>query len=185
MTDRRDIVGSLRTGLAWGLLALVAALALVSVGVPALTGATPLAVLTGSMSPTLPTGTLVVVRPVPMEQIQLGDIVTYQIVPGDPAVVSHRVVEVHSVSDGTFEFITQGDDNTAPDPAPVRQEQVKGVVWYSIPLLGWVSIAVGSHGAWLAPLAGVALLAYASVLIGSGVLARSRRTGAASAALPD
>src|SRR4051812_2473259 len=174
-SEKRGIWAALRLGLGWGLFSLVAGLGLAAVVVPAATGSTPLTVLTGSMEPTLPVGTLVVVRPTPVEQISLGDVLTYQIEPGKPAVVSHRVIEVHSLSTGATEFITQGDNNDAPDAAPVTAAQIKGTVWYSLPLVGWVSIAVGQYGAWLAPLGGVLLLAYAAVLIGSSLIGRARK----------
>ncbi|WP_210506418.1 signal peptidase I [Naasia sp. SYSU D00057] len=183
--EKHGVWRALRLGLGWGLLALVAGLGIAAVGVPAVTGSTPLAVLTGSMEPKLPVGTLVVVRPTPPEQIRLGDVITYQLEPGQPAVVSHRVIEVHSISDGRLEFVTQGDNNSAPDATPVQAAQVKGTVWYSLPLVGWASIAVGHYGVWLAPLVGIGLLAYAAVLIGGSLLGRARAAKAGPAPLAD
>jgi signal peptidase len=178
----RSLARALRRGIGWGLLAVVAGLAVLVIGIPVATGSTPLTVLTGSMEPTLPPGTLVVVRPTPAREIGLGDVLTYQIEPGKPAVVSHRVVEVRSVSNGTTEFITKGDNNNAADPAPVQEAQIKGTVWYSIPLVGWASIAAGQYRAWLLPLVGVALLGYAAAMIGSGLLAKARAARGARAA---
>src|SRR5699024_4363913 len=54
----RAIVG----GLSIGVLLLVLGLGLLVVGVPAIVGGIPLTILTGSMTPTLPPGTLVVVK---------------------------------------------------------------------------------------------------------------------------
>ena len=72
-------------------LAAVAAIAL-AVVVPRLGGATPYTVLTGSMRPGMPPGTLVVVRPIEPDQIATGMVVTYQLRSGDPTVVTHRVL---------------------------------------------------------------------------------------------
>lgn len=179
----RGLWQALRAGLGWGLLALVAGLGVAVIAVPAATGSVPLAVLTGSMEPTLPVGTMVVVRPTPVDEIRLGDVLTYQIVSGQAAVVSHRVIEIRNLSTGSREFITQGDNNNAPDPMPVTPDQIKGRVWYSLPAVGWLSIAVGSYGSWLAPVAGGALLLYAGGLFISSLIGRARR--ARSAALTD
>jgi len=161
---------ALWTGLCGGLLALVVLLALVAVVVPRAAGATPLTILTASMEPSLPPGTLIVVKPTPVEQIAVGDVVTYQMRPGRPDVVSHRVVGVTLKSDGTRTFTTKGDSNSAADPA-VLPKQVRGVLWYSIPLLGYVStLVVGGSASWLVPAAGLALLAYAAYLLVAGAI---------------
>ena len=57
----------------------VGATLLVALVVPRLAGATPYVVLTGSMQPKMPPGTLVVARPVDPMSIAPGDVVTYQI----------------------------------------------------------------------------------------------------------
>jgi signal peptidase len=172
----------LRTSVGWALLALVAGLGIVVVGVPALTGSTPLTVLTSSMEPTLPPGTLVVVRPTSVGDIRIGDVVTYQLTPNKPAVVSHRVIEVRSISTGETELITRGDNNGAADPSPVTSGQVRGIVWYSVPLVGWLSLLIGQHGSWLMPVVGAALLAYAAFLGLSSLAVRRRKSRKAAAA---
>jgi signal peptidase I len=174
----RSLWGYLRIGLTWGFVALVAALGAVTLVVPAAVGATPLAVLTPSMEPTLPVGTLVVVKPTPVQEIRLGDVITYQIKPGEPAVVTHRVVEVRSISTGDIEFLTKGDNNDATDPTVVTAPQLKGKVWYSVPLAGFISMAVGaSLGPIVVPLVGVLLLGYAGYTVISGIVASKRKKG--------
>jgi signal peptidase len=174
----------LRLGLGWGLLGLVAGLGVLVIGLPAATGSTPLTVLTGSMEPTLPPGTLVIVKPTAPQDIRLGDVLTYQIRPGKPEVVSHRVVEVRSISDGSVEFLTKGDNNGAVDPAPVTAAQIKGTIWYSVPWVGWASIAVGGKlSGLLVPIAGIGLLGYAGALIFSALFGKKKR-GARHRATP-
>ena len=102
-------------GLSAGLLALMVALAAAVIVIPALVGGVPLTVLTGSMEPTLPPGTLVVVKPTPVQDIRVGNVLTYQIHSGEPAVVSHRVLSRSVSTDGTTTFITKGDNNDSPD----------------------------------------------------------------------
>ena len=105
------LLHALGLGLGVGLVLLVAALAVVLVVLPRATGSTPLTVLTSSMEPGLPPGTLLVVRPTPVEQVRVGDVVTYQIASGRPEVITHRVTGVESATDGSLGFVLQGDAN--------------------------------------------------------------------------
>ena len=107
--------------------------------VPRLFGATPYTVLTGSMTPNLPPGTLVVVRPVDPAQIDTDSVITYQLASGRPEVVTHRVIDVRSDLTGQVEWRTQGDANGAADPEWIREEQVRGELWYAVPHLGHVT----------------------------------------------
>ncbi|WP_139195965.1 signal peptidase I [Curtobacterium sp. MCBA15_009] len=162
-------------GLGVGLLLLLAGLAAVLVVVPKATGSVPLTVLTESMEPTLPPGTLLVVRPTPPDDIAVGDVVTYQAVSGEQALVSHRVVAVARSSDGASTFTTKGDANAEAD-APVSSAQVRGVVWYSVPVVGYVNQAVNGARGWLVPTVAVALIAWGAVLVTRGVTAAVRRS---------
>ena len=94
------------------------------------------------MSPTYDPGSVVVVRPVPTEELQIGDAITFQERSGDPTVVTHRIVSIAFAGDGTRQFITQGDANGAVDPEPVREVQVRRKVWYSAPLVGYAATAL-------------------------------------------
>lgn len=177
----RGLLHYLGVGLSAGLLAIVLGVAALVVVVPWVSGAVPLTVLTSSMEPHLPPGTLVVVRPAATEDIRVGSIVTYQIESGKPAVVTHRVVEVLSSTDGTTRFVTQGDNNPQPDPQPVVPEQIKGTVWYSVPLLGYLAQGVNGEGrSWLVTVAALALLAYSGYTIASGIRGRKRKAAARS-----
>ena len=128
---------------AWMVMAAVALVLAVSVVVPRLAGATPYTVLTGSMEPTMPPGTLVVVKPVDADSIGIGSVITYQLESGKPAVVTHRVVSQGVDGTGEFVFRTKGDANDAVDAGPVRPVQVRGEVWYSVPYLGKLNGLVG------------------------------------------
>lgn len=178
-TGLRGLAQALLLGLSIGVLGLVVALAALLVVVPKATGSTPLTVLTSSMQPTFPPGALVVVRPVDTGLVEPGDVLTYQLESGEAAVVTHRVVEVVSTSDGMRSFVMRGDANGSVDADPVMPVQVKGAVWYSLPLVGWVAQAVGGEGrGWGATAVGVVLCLYSVVALGTGVR-RRRRAGAA------
>ena len=120
----------------WLVLGLAVAVVGAAVVVPRLTGSTPMTVLTGSMAPSYPPGTLVVVRPVAAEDIAIGDPITYQLRSGEPTVVTHRVVGIGYDGTGERVFSTQGDANESPDAVPVKPVQVRGEVWYAVPWFG-------------------------------------------------
>ena len=87
---------------------------------------------TGSMSPTMPTGSAAVVRDIPAAQIAVGDVVTVQR-PGAALPVTHRVVAVAldpAVAGGRVVTL-KGDANATPDLDPYELTKAKVVVAYS------------------------------------------------------
>ncbi|WP_433674490.1 signal peptidase I [Microbacterium gorillae] len=157
------------------ILVVVLAIAAAAIVVPALTGSTALTVLTSSMTPNLPPGTLIVVRPTDPDDIHPGDVVTYQLRSDEPEVVTHRVIQRTALADGQLIFITQGDANPMPDETPVQEVQIRGTLWYAVPYLGWVSAwLTGPWKTWAIPLAAFLLFGYALVLVLSHVRDRRR-----------
>ena len=128
---------TLRTGAAALGLAAFAVVAFVTVS-STLLGAQPpmLAVASGSMSPALVRGDLVVVQHVPPAEIQVGTIIVFSS-PCLPGPTIHRVVARTVSSTGTVAFTTQGDANPAPDPCPVSYDEVKGRVVGVVPGIGY------------------------------------------------
>jgi signal peptidase len=149
----------------WAVLIVCGLLIIGFVLVPRLTGSTPYTVLTGSMRPSMPPGTTVVVKPLPFSEIKVGDVITYQISSGEPEVVTHRVIGVNVTQDGV-RLETKGDANPIADPSLVREEQVRGKVWYWLPVIGYVTNGVTSDTrTWLAQGLGVGLIGYAIVTL--------------------
>lgn len=72
--------------------------------------------LTGSMSPHIRPGDVIVDTPLALSDLRTGQVVTYHIPVGDHEVVSHRVIEVQRPAPGVVNIRTQGDANPAPDP---------------------------------------------------------------------
>lgn len=140
----RAVLSGAGAGLSAGVLALVLGLAALVVVVPRLLGGVPLTVLSGSMEPSLPVGSLAVVLPVDPHEVRVGDIVTYLPNPEDPTAVTHRVMAIAHHQDGSRTFTTQGDANAAPD-APVSEEQVRARLAYAVPLLGYVNDALNGE----------------------------------------
>lgn len=112
---------------------LVALLALLLVGARILKLQT-FVVLSGSMEPYYHVGSIIYVKEVPPESLQVGDDISFRI--SENTVATHRIVEV--LQDGSsLRFRTKGTANTTTDE-PVPQNQVLGKVVGTIPLLGYL-----------------------------------------------
>ncbi|MCR2793301.1 signal peptidase I [Microbacterium sp. zg.Y625] len=183
-TRDRSLLQQVGVSLSASLLILLLGIAVAVVGLPAVVGGTAMTVLTQSMEPRLPPGSLVVIKPTPVDDIAVGDVITYQIRSGEAAVVSHRVVS-KTYADGELTFITKGDNNAAVDPEPVQAVQIRGTLWYSLPLLGWVNNALrGSDRTVVLAVAAGGLFLYAAGSVGSVVREKRRaRTADAAAAI--
>lgn len=120
------------------LLTLAALLGVVVLGITVtahVTGLRPLVVKSGSMEPTISTGGMVLVRTVPADQIQVGDVVAVD--RPDNTRVTHRVVAV--IHQGaTAQLTLKGDANEDPDPQPVVVDSA-GKLVLSVPSIGRVS----------------------------------------------
>jgi signal peptidase len=98
--------------------------------VPDLFGYQIYVVETGSMIPTLPIGSTLIVKELRQgDELKAGDIITYS---HASAAITHRVTGLVIDEDGVTRYQTQGDnpDNSA-DPWLVSREDVRGVViWH-------------------------------------------------------
>jgi signal peptidase len=136
----RQAVKKLYQGITTLLVALVVLLAIALVGVR-LMGIHPYTVLSGSMEPTYPTGSLLYVKGVEVEELDVGDPITFLL--DESTVATHRIVEVLSDSeDGALRFRTQGDANDSPDANPVHSNNVIGKPVFALPYLGYFAYAV-------------------------------------------
>jgi signal peptidase I len=108
----RKSVAALTTTL---LVLAVAAFLALAIG-PRVLGYQTSTMLTGSMSPLINPGDVVVTKPVPAADIKVGDIITYHIPVEDQRVETHRVTEVIANPDGTIAVRTKGDANNGVDP---------------------------------------------------------------------
>lgn len=89
----------------------------------------PYVVVSGSMEPNVPVGSICLVNCQDREP-DVGDIIAYRA--GD-TIITHRVVE--ETDQG---YVTKGDANNAADPGVVKQKQIFGVCSLVIPKVGYV-----------------------------------------------
>ena len=87
-------------------------------------------VVSGSMEPAIPMGSVLYVEQVDPADLVVDDVVAFH---RDDSVVAHRVV-ANRTSLG--ELVTKGDANNAEDPDPVPYENVVGIVARHVPILG-------------------------------------------------
>jgi signal peptidase len=114
----------------------------------------------------------------PEDQVALGDVITYQR-SADAPPVTHRVVGVGVSVDGQLAYTTRGDANAVADAGTVRQDQVRGVVWYHVPYLGQ---ALGGNQQHLAATAAALLIGYAAWQLRLAVRDRAARARPATSA---
>ena len=92
-------------------------------------------VQSGSMEPTISTGSLVVIRPV--DTYNLGDIITFGPDTKTQVPITHRIVEKNGNGAATH-YTTKGDANNDVDPRTIRKADVIGKTLFSIPYLGYL-----------------------------------------------
>ena len=145
-------------------LILIVLLAAVSVFVaPKLFGVTPMVVLSGSMEPTYPVGSLIFVEKTDPANLEKGDNITFRLGDSD-SVVTHRVIK-NDVE--TKQITTKGDANKSEDASPVMYSNVVGKAMnFALPLLGYIGVFMNSTGGYI--VIGVLLLALIIVSMLSG-----------------
>ncbi|MGI9607704.1 MAG: signal peptidase I [Acidimicrobiales bacterium] len=134
---RKNIRASLKpiaSLLAWIHVYLLALLGAWIVIVMLTTGWAPIIVTTGSMTPTLRPGDVVMVDDHPDDGL-LGQrtVITFESPGGDGELITHRVFETLPAAEL---YITKGDANQSPDSDRVSPTQVRGVARLVVPLVG-------------------------------------------------
>lgn len=114
---------------------LIIALALIISILPIPSNIKILSVLSGSMEPTIHTGSVVVIKP--STQYRIDDIITFGPSKGSRTPTTHRIYDIR-LQDAQPIFITKGDANNALDVKEVAQSEVLGKVLFSVSLVGYV-----------------------------------------------
>lgn len=83
--------------------------------------------------------------------INVGDIITYKSAAANSEgmTITHRVIDVSTLPDGTYEYMTQGDNNSEPDSVYVTFDNVIGKEILIIPYLGKVQMLIANQKGWL------------------------------------
>ncbi len=121
-------------------------------------------VLSGSMEPSIKTGSILAMKEVDDPSLfQKGDIITFKT---DEAItITHRIMEVQQSGQS---YVTKGDANNAADPSPVPADNVIGsYTGLTVPYVGYVlSFANSKEGAaLLLVIPGIFLILYAGFTV--------------------
>ena len=95
-------------------------------------------VITGSMVPVIPVGSMVVTEQVAVTSLHVGDILVFPKPTNPSEVIVHRIVQLTTASNGSIQVQTKGDANTARDPWIIQQgpSGLADRALYIVPSLG-------------------------------------------------
>ena len=119
----------------------VAVLAAVAAGLLVWAGYRPQPVLSGSMQPHLPIGSITIAKSVPAASIRVGDVITFQR-PAGRSTITHRVVRIRD-RHGERLFTTKGDANPTPDPWQLGLPGNVGRNVADVPYVGYAAVWAG------------------------------------------
>ncbi|MDQ3930588.1 MAG: signal peptidase I [Chloroflexota bacterium] len=135
-------------------------------------------VLSGSMEPTLPVGSVIIAVPARAEELRTGDIITVANPQLHGMLVTHRITGIDETPQGRA-FTTKGDANQAPDSWLVPAQGSGWRYAFSVPYLGYGLAALQSE------LGRLLLLVIPTLLLGGLLLVEIWRPARASETAPD
>lgn len=112
----------------------ILAFLLMMIYIPKIFGYKSFYIETGSMSPTISQGSMVLEKKVDFEDITEGDVLTFKNTEGTKF-FTHRVIEIDRANKM---FKTKGDANAEQDPSMASYYLVVGRVDFAVPLVGYV-----------------------------------------------
>lgn len=94
-------------------------------------------VSSGSMEPSISTGSLVIIFP--RDEYKIDDVITYNPDPGNSQLTTtHRIQSIEVADENTF-FTTKGDANSTPDADLINSKSVLGKVVLHVPYIGYLA----------------------------------------------
>lgn len=113
--------------------------------IPAALGYQRYVIVSGSMTGTYDRGSIVYDEEVPVDELKVGDTITYAPPPGasPEELVTHRIVSIGRNDQGEKTFRTQGDANEVVDPwAFTLEKPEQARVAFSVPYVGYLLAAL-------------------------------------------
>mgnify|MGYP002700143508 CR=1 FL=1 len=137
-------------------------------------------VLSGSMEPAYPVGSLVYVKGCDVDELKVRDVITFRA--SAKTVVTHRIIEIvpDEKNPTIHRFRTQGDANDNPDASLVGEADIIGKVAFSVPHLGNVASYIQQPpGIYVAILLGIVLVVFVVITDNAAGDEKSKNQGAA------
>ena len=107
-------------------------------------------IVSGSMEPIIKVKDAVIVRRCEIDDIKIGDVVTYRSMEEAyyGILITHRVVNIE-MENGERVFITKGDSNETIDRSPIKFNQIQGKVAMRIPKIGYLKSFLSNYEGWI------------------------------------
>ena len=140
--------------------AVIGALCILTALASVLFNLTPLVFRSGSMEPTIASGSFAMARSVPATELRAGDVVS--VLTDQDVRVTHRIVAVDSAAGNTALLTLQGDANPEPDARPYGVTSAERILFH-IDHLGYVAVWLGTPLGLLVLGVGAAALAWIAV----------------------
>jgi signal peptidase len=101
-------------------------------------------VMSDSMQPAIPIGSVVIVMPADPEKLAVGDVISYTSAQAPYPTLTHRIQGISREPDGRLAFRTKGDYNLVEDQFQVHYAGKAGLVVASIPAIGFLVVPLTS-----------------------------------------
>jgi signal peptidase I len=101
-------------------------------------------VLSGSMTPVIRTGDLIIdgkVTPSQARHLHIGQVISFRSAPGSQVIITHRIIGLKT-SHGHVGYYTKGDANQGPDGVLRPARDIVGVFQHAIPDGGYILSAL-------------------------------------------
>jgi len=119
----------------------VTAIFFINALIPLLTGSEKImVVLSGSMTPIMLAGDMIVVESVNPDELTAGDVIAFQDPGGKDTFVTHRIIKIEEKDEKRI-FRTKGDANEEEDFFKVPDSDVVGKLIFVIPFAGYLPVA--------------------------------------------
>ncbi len=146
------VLNYLFKGLSW--IVIAAIVIYMAIAAPLIMGYRPVVVLTGSMEPTFPVGSVVYYHKCDFDELQVGDAITFK---AEDSLVTHRITTINGLS---RTVVTKGDNNDTEDPVPVEEDEIAGkTTRFAIPYAGYF-VTYGKEPIAIAAMAAILLINY-------------------------
>ncbi len=121
-------------------------------------------VISGSMEPEYPVGSLIYVKEVKPSEVQVGDVITFVLSNKTPA--THRVIAIdkdnqlfYTQGDANYQINEETGEKVYMEDPPVHFNKLKGKPVFKIPVLGYIAYYIQHPpGMYIAIAAGAILL---------------------------
>lgn len=108
-------------------------------------------IVSGSMEPTIKVYDVIINTKIDADDVKVNDVITFTSTSSNTAgmTITHRVIGVKTLDDGTSCFVTRGDNNTNEDNSCVAEKNIIGKVNAVIPQLGRIQFFLASKFGWV------------------------------------